>query len=73
VDEFEGVFDELIALVERTEARIYRPFIHEERGRFAQARGDDATHKRELREAHRLYTEMGATGHAERLARELAD
>ncbi len=24
------------------------------------------------REAHRLYTEMGATGHAERLARELA-
>ena len=26
---------------------------------------------RELREAHRLYTEMGATGHAERLAREL--
>jgi predicted amidophosphoribosyltransferase len=27
---------------------------------------------RELREAHRLYTEMGATGHAERLAKELA-
>ncbi len=25
-----------------------------------------------LREAHRLYTEMGARGHAERLARELA-
>jgi hypothetical protein len=24
-----------------------------------------------LREARRLYTEMGATGHAERLAREL--
>ncbi len=24
-----------------------------------------------LREAHRLHTEMGATGHAERLAREL--
>ncbi len=25
-----------------------------------------------MREAHRLYTEMGATGHAERVARELA-
>jgi hypothetical protein len=25
----------------------------------------------ELRETHRLYTEMGATGHAERVAREL--
>ena len=35
--------------------------------------GDDATQERELREAHRLYTEMGATGHAERLARELAE
>jgi hypothetical protein len=33
--------------------------------------GDDASRERELREAHRLYTEMGATGHAERLAREL--
>ncbi len=34
--------------------------------------GEDAEAERELREAHRLYTEMGATGHAERLARELA-
>jgi hypothetical protein len=30
-----------------------------------------AARERELREAHRLYTEMDATGHAERLAREL--
>jgi len=27
---------------------------------------------RELREAQRLFSEVGATGHAERLARELA-
>jgi len=26
---------------------------------------------RELREAHRLFTDMGAIGHAERLAKEL--
>ena len=31
----------------------------------------DATRTRELREAHRLFTEMGTTGHAEHLAREL--
>ncbi len=34
--------------------------------------GDDAGRERELREAQRLYTEMGATGHAERVGRELA-
>ena len=37
-------------------------------GRF---QGDQAALKRELGEAHRLYAEMGATGHAERLTREL--
>ena len=35
--------------------------------------GDGAEAERELSEAHRLYTEMGATGHAERVARELAE
>ncbi len=41
------------------------------RSERAHARGDAASRERHLREAHRLYTEMGATGHAERLAREL--
>ncbi len=31
----------------------------------------NSTGSRELREAHRLYTEMGAVGHAERVGREL--
>ncbi len=31
----------------------------------------DSTELRWLREAHRLFTEMGATEHAERLAKEL--
>ena len=47
------------------------PQVHEERAELARLRGDDATRERELREAHRLYTEMGATGHAERLAQKL--
>ena len=34
---------------------------------------DDAGRERELREAHRLYADIGAAGHAERLAKELAE
>ena len=34
--------------------------------------GDEEERERELREAHRLFTEFGATGHAERLSAELA-
>ncbi len=32
---------------------------------------NQAEHEQELREAHRLYTEMDAVGHAERVGREL--
>jgi hypothetical protein len=49
-------------------ASSFDPFIRVERARLARLSGDEATSQRELREAHRLYTEMGATGHVERLA-----
>ncbi len=52
-------------------ARSFEPFIHEQRARLKRAAGDEPGARRELREAHRLYTEMGATGHAERVEREL--
>jgi hypothetical protein len=58
-------------LVRETGARLYLPSLHEERARLAQALQRPSDAERELREAHRLYTEIGATGHAERLAREL--
>jgi tetratricopeptide (TPR) repeat protein len=58
-------------LVEETGGKSQEPFIHEERANLARLTGDDATCQRELREAHRLFAEMGATGHAERLAKEL--
>ena len=45
--------------------------VHEIEAEVAQLRGDEDTRLRELREAHRLYTEMGAAGHAERVAKEL--
>jgi tetratricopeptide (TPR) repeat protein len=54
-----------LTLAGDTGALIYEPFIREELGRL---RGDEA----ELREAIRLYTAIGATGHARRLAAELA-
>jgi tetratricopeptide (TPR) repeat protein len=58
-------------LIEETGARGYAPFVQEERAKLARLLGDDATRERELREAHRLFVEMGATGHAQRLAKEL--
>jgi tetratricopeptide (TPR) repeat protein len=69
--EIEAALDRALELVEETGSRVFVPEVHQERAELARLRGDDATRERELREAHRLYTEMGATGHAERLAREL--
>jgi tetratricopeptide (TPR) repeat protein len=54
-----------LSLSRDTGALTYEPFIREEIGRL---RGDGA----ELREALRLYAAIGATGHARRLAVELA-
>ena len=48
------------------------PMIHVELAELARQGGDEEEHERELREAHRLFTEIGATGHAERLDGELA-
>jgi len=59
-------------LVDTTGARLFQPDIHEARAELARQRGDEAGYQRELREAHRLFTEMGATGHAERISRELS-
>jgi class 3 adenylate cyclase/tetratricopeptide (TPR) repeat protein len=59
------------ALVAETEARAHLPFVVEVRAALSRALGDEAEAARQLREAHRLFVEMGATGHAERLAREL--
>jgi ATP/maltotriose-dependent transcriptional regulator MalT len=70
-DEIEGSLDRALALVEETNARAIEPQILEERARLANLLGDAATCERGLWDAHRLYTEIGATGHAERRAEEL--
>jgi adenylate cyclase len=61
-----------LGLVGETGAKGIEPQIIEARAELANLLGDEPSRERELREAHRLYTEMGATGHAERVARELA-
>jgi hypothetical protein len=50
---------------------IYLPQVHLARANLARLAGDEVARHRELLEAHRLFTEMGATGRAERVAREL--
>jgi tetratricopeptide (TPR) repeat protein len=57
--------DAALSLVGEVGALTYEPFIREELGRL---HSDES----ELREALRLYTAIGATGHAARLAAELA-
>ena len=50
---------------------VFLPLIALEQAHLAELLGNDAEHRLRLSEAHRLFTEIGATGHAERLAREL--
>ena len=59
------------ALTEESGLLSNAPFIHLERAALARANGDDVGRRRELRKAHRLFTEMGATARAEQVAREL--
>jgi len=61
-----------LELARQTGAKAFEPLVHVELAELARQNGDEDGHKRELREAHRLFTEIGASGHAERLAGELA-
>ena len=67
----EAEIQRAVAMVDDGSFVMYRPRVHEIRAELAHFLGDDAARARELREAQRLYTEMGATGHVARLAKEL--
>ena len=58
-------------LVNDTGARVYLPVLCEERAALAAQLGDESRREQHLREAHGLFTEMGATGNAERLSKQL--
>ena len=55
-----------------TGAKAYEPLVHVELAELARQSDDQEGHERELRKAHRVFSEIGARGHAERLAAELA-
>jgi tetratricopeptide (TPR) repeat protein len=69
--EIEAALAEAKAWLEMSGAKSYEPFLHVERAEFARLIGDKASRERELREAHRLFTEIGAPIRAAEVAREL--
>jgi tetratricopeptide (TPR) repeat protein len=67
----EAAFARAQALIDETGGRSLQPFLHIERAELLALCGDAAARQRELREAQRLFTAMGATARAERVAKEL--
>jgi len=67
-----GLLDRAESLAVEIGYRLVVPRLLERRADIASQRGDAAAAEAALREAHRLYAEMGADGHAQRLAREIA-
>ena len=70
--EIEAALARALELARDTEAKAFEPLVHVELAELARQSGDEEGRERELREAHRLFTEIGASGHAERLSAELA-
>lgn len=69
--ESEAALAEAEAWLEMSGAKSYEPFLHVERAELARLTGDDATRQRELREAHRLFLEIGGPIRAEQVAKDL--
>jgi tetratricopeptide (TPR) repeat protein len=69
--EIEAALTAALELARDTGAKAFEPLIHVERAELARQSGDEEEHERELREAHRLFTEIGATARAEQMAKEL--
>jgi hypothetical protein len=65
--EIEDALHEAERLARERGDRASLPFVHEERAELALLLGDEATRARELREAQRLFLEMGAPLQAERI------
>ncbi len=70
--EIESALERAEQLVESIEGRSLSPRIVEMRGRLAAALGDRPACNLLLRQALDLYRTIGATGHAARLAKEIA-
>jgi len=69
--EIAAALAEADAWLEMSGAKSYEPFVHVERAELARLTGDEATRGRELREAHRLFLEIGAPLRANQVEGEL--
>jgi tetratricopeptide (TPR) repeat protein len=59
-EKIETALHRALDLVEETDGKMEEPFIRLELAELARLTGDADARERELREAHRLFTEMGA-------------
>jgi hypothetical protein len=67
-EEVEATLVPALELARTTATKAVEPQVHVGLAELALQLGDDERRARELRAAHRLFTEIGATGHAERLS-----
>ena len=70
--EIESALTDMLEVARETGAKAFEPQVHVELAHLAGRLGDEERWERELREAYRLFTEIGAAGHAQRVAAELA-
>ena len=70
--EIEAALARALELTRETGAKAFEPLVHVELAELARQSGDAEGRERELREAHRLFTAIGAPLRAEQVARELA-
>jgi class 3 adenylate cyclase/tetratricopeptide (TPR) repeat protein len=71
-EQIEAALARALELARDTSSKAFEPLVHVELAELARQSGAAEECQRELREAHRLFREIGATGHMERLAGELA-
>jgi tetratricopeptide (TPR) repeat protein len=71
-EQIEALLARVLELAGDTGMKTFEPLVHVELAELAHQSGNQDGREQELHEAHRLFTEIGATGHAEPLARQLA-
>jgi len=62
---------EALSTIRESGQQAYEPYVHLELAELARLVGDAVTRQGQLREAHRLFSEMGATIRATEIAKEL--
>ena len=68
----EATLKEALDVARVTSSRIGEAMVLATRAELARQSGDEDAYQRDLADAHRLFVECGAGGHADRLAGELA-